>query len=128
MNKFSKTYPESDYLADLRTLHEIIAVGQEIHCEVLHVSRSGMSRDITMLTVDRRDNTIMRIDYLVSRVLGLRTAKSGGITVGGCGMDMCFKLVYDLGCVMWANGTPVPHGTRNGQPDTNGGYALKYRG
>jgi hypothetical protein len=28
---------------------------------------------------------------------------------------------------LWPNGTDTPHGTRNGEPDTNGGYALKHR-
>jgi hypothetical protein len=50
-----------------------------------------------------------------------------GITIGGCGMDMGFELVYQLGYALWPNGTPAPHGTRNGEPDTNGGYALRQR-
>lgn len=51
----------------------------------------------------------------------------GGVRVGGCGMDMGFHIVYTLGHAMWPNGTRKPHGTRNGEPDTAGGYALKHK-
>jgi hypothetical protein len=40
-------------------------------------------------------------------------------------MDMGFDLVYSLGSALWPNGTDTPHGTRNGEPDSDGGYALK---
>ena len=49
-----------------------------------------------------------------------------GVKRGGCGMDMGFNLVYSLGNALWPNGTKKPHSTRNGEPDTNGGYALKH--
>lgn len=49
-----------------------------------------------------------------------------GIKVGGCGMDMGFHLVYNLGATLWPKGTRKPHGTRNGEADTAGGYALKH--
>ena len=38
-------------------------------------------------------------------------------------MDMGFQAVYCLGLSLWPDGTPEPHSTRNGEPDTNGGYA-----
>jgi hypothetical protein len=47
--------------------------------------------------------------------------------MSGAGMDMGFELVYRLGQAMWPNGTPEPHGTRNGQPDSDGGYALEHK-
>lgn len=49
------------------------------------------------------------------------------IKIGGCGMDMGFALVYELGMKLWPDGTPEPHGQRNGEPDSNGGYALRQR-
>lgn len=67
------------------------------------------------------------IDYWVSRALGYRIGSHGGIVMGGCGMDMGFSLVYNLGSALWPNGTPTPHGTRNREPDSTGGYALKSR-
>jgi hypothetical protein len=56
-----------------------------------------------------------------------RLADDGGIKIGGCGMDMGFDLVYSLGATLWPNGTRKPHGTRNGEPDSAGGYALNHR-
>ena len=53
--------------------------------------------------------------------------KTGGLRVSGCGMDMGFHVVYNLGYALWPDGTPEPHGTRNGAPDSDGGYALKHR-
>jgi len=41
--------------------------------------------------------------------------------------DMGFQIVYQLGQRMWPDGTPKPHGRRNGQPDSAGGYALKHQ-
>ena len=73
-----------------------------------------------------RDNDLCCIDYLVSRAIGRRIGRHGGIVCGGCGMDMGFELVYTLGLTLWPNGTPKPHGKRNGQPDRDGGYALKH--
>ncbi len=49
-----------------------------------------------------------------------------GIRIGGCGMDMGFSLVYDLGATLWPKGTPKPHSRRNGEDDRSGGYALKH--
>ena len=69
--------------------------------------------------------TLESIDHLVATALGYRRGNSGGIVVGGCGMDMAYHLVYNLGSRLWPNGTPTPHGSRNGQPDSSGGYALK---
>lgn len=34
--------------------------------------------------------------------------------------------VYSLGRTLWPDGTRAPHGRRNGQPDSDGGYALKH--
>lgn len=69
---------------------------------------------------------IMRISWLAARAMD-RTIdqNNGGIKIGGYGMDMGFSLVYDLGRTLWPKGTPKPHGKRNGEPDSDGGYALK---
>lgn len=75
-----------------------------------------------------RNGDICDITYHAACVMGDSIdQKNGGIKIGGCGMDMGFHLVYHLGRVLWPNGTPEPHGTRNGEPDSDGGYALKQR-
>lgn len=47
----------------------------------------------------------------------------GGIRIGGCGMDMGFALVYDLGRVLYPKGVKKGY---SGSPETDGGYALKH--
>ena len=91
------------------------------------VSRSGMKREISFYIVDPRYNEITNIDYYVSIITDTKRAKNGALIVTGCGMDMGFSVVYNLGTIMWPNGTDTPHGTRNGQPDNAGGYALKHK-
>ena len=118
------------------TLRELVERSQKrrdgspvIYTFLRHVSKSGMSRDITLKIVDG-DGTLRDITYTAALALGEKPKDRNGqrvIRVGGCGMDMGFHLVYSLGCALWPNGTPEPHGTRNGEPDSAGGYALKHR-
>ena len=82
-----------------------------------------MSRRISVLTEDHH-----QLDYLIVRAGLYKTkAREDGLVVGGAGMDMGFSIVYDLGRSLWPNGTDVPHGRRNGQPDSAGGYALNHQ-
>lgn len=70
---------------------------------------------------------IRSIGYLAARAMDSTwDSDRGGIRMGGCGMDMGFAAVYNLGAAMWPKGTPNPHGRRNGEPDSAGGYALKH--
>lgn len=102
-------------------LRAILKPGDTIYCILRHVSRSGMHRRISLLTADRR-----QLDWLIDRAGWGRTSSRGeGLVADGCGMDMGFHLVYNLGRSVWPDGTPEPHGTRNGEPDTCGGYALR---
>jgi hypothetical protein len=50
------------------------------------------------------------------------------IVMSGTGYSRSFQLVYGLGLALWPTGTDKPHGVRNGEPDSNGGYALKQQG
>jgi len=96
-------------------------------CTILrHVSASGMSREISLCIV-APDKSIMDVTYFAGIATGYKKGKRNGLLVTGCGMDMGFHLVYQLGCALWPTGTPEPHGTRNGEPDTAGGYALNHR-
>lgn len=107
-------------------LLSVLEPGSTVYTIVTHVSRSGMSRSIQ--TMIARDSEIVDITWAVCRVLGLKFDQSnGGAKVSGCGMDMAFKVVYDLGRALWPEGTPEPHSTRNGEPDRCGGYALNKR-
>ena len=125
-----KAIRDEDKASALKTLRKL-KPGTTIYFVVTHVARSGMQRSIEFYIPTRdhdRKPTITRITWEMSRVLGYRVdQKNGGLVVGGCGMDMGFHCVYNVGRILWPNGTRKPHGTRNGQPDTDGGYALKSR-
>lgn len=111
----------------LTFLRKHLRPGQEVYTTLTHVSRSGMQRSIRVFVVGR-DRIPFDISGWVGRAIGWkRDDKRGGVKVNGCGMDMGFHLVYSLSWAMFPNGTSKPHGTRNGEPDTNGGYALKQR-
>lgn len=106
-------------------LRKIIKAKQTIYTNLRHVSKSGMSRSISLFIVQK--GQIRNIDCLAADAMGRNLAANGpGIAVGGCGMDMGFSLVYSLGRALWPKGTRRPHGTRNGVPDTDGGYALRH--
>lgn len=105
------------------SLRKDLTPGQTVYCELRHVSASGMLRRISLFIVE--NGKIRSIDYFAAVVMGDKVSDKGGIAVSGCGMDMGFHLVYTLGQCLWPDGTPEPHGTRNGAPDSAGGYALK---
>jgi hypothetical protein len=104
----------------LQEMRETLKPGDTVYTLLRNVSRSGMSRVISLFIV--RDNRIRCIDYRVSIILGDKQTKEG-IKVNGCGMDMGFHLVYTLGRYLF------PDGFVN--PDTNeqakdGGYSLRH--
>ena len=102
-------------------LKAILEPGDTVKTILRHCSRSGMMRHISLISgKDCRD-----ITWLAARAMNGKLAPDGGIKTPGCGMDMGFHLVYALGYTLWPNGTPKPHGKRNGEPDSDGGYALK---
>lgn len=132
-------------------LRSFLKPGMTIYTVLCHRSSSGMSRSISLVIPKRcyRDEypvdadgavlgnakpkrkqflEIASLDYWAAQAMGYRIDdKHGGLRMQGCGMDMGFQLVYQLGATLWPNGTKKPHGRRNGQPDSAGGYALKHR-
>jgi hypothetical protein len=110
-------------------LLKILKPGDTVLCVLRHVSRSGMYRVIDFYKSDPKGGDPR---YLSGHMLNLgigERARGGkdGVGVGGCGMDMGFHCVYELGHKLWPKGTAKPHGRRNGEPDSDGGYALKHR-
>ncbi len=99
-----------------------------IYTSLKHVSSSGMSRRISVYMVE--DGRIQWMDYLAEKLTGYKESKNGGLSVGGCGMDMGFHLVYGFSSAMFPDGFRRRKGEwhRNGDPatvDKDGGYALK---
>lgn len=99
--------------------------GQRVYTILRSVSASGMSRSLSVLYVTE-DGAIDDITYSVAVVTGRKRNRRGHIVVGGCGFDAGHDVVYSLGHALWPDGTPEPHGTRNGKPDSDGGYALRH--
>lgn len=129
--QLSKTEGEKLYKAQtIASLKKIVKPGSKVYTKLESVSASGMSRRISLYVVHPAKNGnpahIANITYSAAVVMGRNVSDKGGISVNGCGMDMGFALVYDLGASLWPKGTPKPHGMRNGEPDKAGGYALKH--
>jgi len=133
-----------------KELLTILKPGDTVYCILRHVSRSGMSREISFRTVDRD------VTYLFALVGDYRRGTRDGLKVQGAGMDMGFAVVYDVSRRLYPDGFGVKgegplgheirpdtkeHATqavakgvkfygRNGDAsgwDNDGGYALQSR-
>ena len=129
--------------AAITQLLEWVKPGDTVFTVLRHVSRSGMQREIgiVLLAPARRGRRMDRHpNYSVAEALGLKLSKNGdAVKVGGCGMDMGFHLVYELGAALWPNGYTCTgpgcqsnahtNGDRDYTPHLHrdGGYALQQR-
>lgn len=107
-------------------LLKMLKPGDTVYTVLRHVSKSGMQRRIDCYAIGKDRRLQYLSGYMEALGLGKRGKKDQGLVVNGCGMDMGFHLVYGLGTTLWPNGTKKPHGTRNGEPDSASGYALKH--
>lgn len=81
--------------------------GSTVWTIIRHVSPSGMTRSISVVTVSSYDGESEPFDvsYWVARSLGSKVdPKNGGIKRQGCGMDMAFDLVYTLARSLYGDG------------------------
>jgi hypothetical protein len=98
-----------------------------------------MQREISLFTEGMRC-----LDWYAERVLQMRRGKRDGLVVGGCGMDMGWHIIYNLGRALFPDGhtctgrneypSPCPsndhsNGDRSYEPHqhSDGGYALRSR-
>ena len=118
-------------------LRAIVKPGDTVYTVLRHVSRSGMQRRIDMFVM-QQDGQPRWISNLANRAMdGRNLTDDKGIKANGCGMDMGFNLVYNLGWCLFGKtwmctGKGCPsnehsNGDRNYEPHTHndGGYALK---
>ena len=113
----------AEAIADLR---KTLKPGDVIFTSLNHVSASGMTRWLDLFVI--RDNEPLRLTWSAAAATDHTYCdRRHSLKIEGCGMDMGFSAVYQLGHAIWPDGTDSPHGTRNGEPDTDGGYALKQR-
>ena len=85
----------------IERLRKMLPPGSTVYTIARHVSRSGMSRSISLVTVEPTvygpDGEPFDISWLAARAMGDRIDQNhGGIKIGGAGMDMGFALVYNL--------------------------------
>lgn len=84
------------------TLRKMLKPGDNVKANVLHVSRSGMMRVISLEIV--HEGEIFDISGLAARAIGWTFDDRGGVKVQGCGMDMTFHVVYTLSRALFPNG------------------------
>ena len=85
--------------------HLVALKGKKVWARVNSVSRSGMSRRISLYVVTQRryekdgkkvhEPYIQKIDYWVAQATG-RKSNNDGVQIGGCGMDMIFALIESI--------------------------------
>jgi len=122
----------------IAALRKMLKPGDTVYTIVTHVSRSGMSRCISLRIMRKRQPA--DIDHLAAWALEMRRdEKNGGLKVGGCGMDMCFYVVYELSRALFPDGFQCvgeacpsndhTNGDRDYAPHLHksGGYALRKR-
>lgn len=103
-------------------LKKLIKPGTTVYTIPRSIARSGMSMLIDVVIIKR--NKMQNISNYVADAAGYTQHKSGALKAGGYGMDQGLDIIYNLGSCIWPKGTRKPHGTRNGQPDHDGGYAF----
>ena len=112
----------------INELRRILEQGnRKVYCVLRHVSASGMMRRISFYSIAK--NEPLCLDWYIEQATGYRRDKKGrGLRIGGCGMDMGFSVVYNLGGVCWPKGDGKTIIGRNGdtRPETEGGYLLKH--
>jgi hypothetical protein len=85
-------------------LRKIVRPGDTLYTVLRSVSRSGMSRSISVFKIDAKGPH--RLDGLLAAALGYKfDCDNGGVKVGGAGMDMGFAVVYNLSAALYGHGT-----------------------
>jgi len=125
----------------IELLRKNIQPGDTLYTVLRHTSKSGMYHVIDVYTM--KDNTPLRWSWSVASAINCRyDRKHEGIGVSGCGMDMGFDIVYNLGYALFGKdykcpgkkcGSPEHHHNQGNKPylkgikHTDGGYALNHR-
>lgn len=107
-------------------LLEMLQPGSRIRAVCTYRSSSGMSHRFRVYAAATDPNGkpyVADITGRVAELVGFRL-HNDEIQMGGCGYSKSFQIGYSLGQALWPNGTPEVHGTRNGEPDRDGGYAI----
>ena len=84
-------------------LLSLLNPGDTVYGVVRSVSRSGMSRRIDFYCIE--DGELRWLTPFIGDLCGYsHSYEKSGLRVDGCGMDMIFAVVYDLGRKLWPDG------------------------
>lgn len=83
-------------------LKSLLVPGQKIYGEVKHVSRSGMYRVISLKII--KNDELIDISWSAAKLLEGFDERHWGCRASGCGMDMVFHLIYNLGYKLYPDG------------------------
>ncbi len=83
-------------------LMKFLEPGDTIYTKLDHVSRSGMYRVIRLYVI--KDNTPIWLTRPIADLLEGYDERHDGAKAHGCGMDLGFHLVHNLGYVLFPNG------------------------
>lgn len=90
------------------TLREWLKPGDTVFTVLRHVSRSGMSRDVSVVVFrDGQTTNDAHPNYLVAKACGYRLKRGGmhdALVVGGCGFDAGYDIVHSLSHALWPDG------------------------
>lgn len=128
-------YSEKDRAHARETLLRLCPPGTRVLTKLNHVSRSGMFRVLDLFTI--HDGELIRVTHDACILLGESyNSRHEGLPAHGCGMDMGFDAVYQLGHALYPDGFTCPgeacpsndhaNGDRSRSPHlhTSGGRAL----
>lgn len=115
-------------------LREILHPGDTVYTVLRHVSQSGMMRHIDLYAIKGSDKVYLT--GYAAAAMGENRTDQGAIKISGCGMDMGFSLVYNLGYTLYPQGYQCPgdkccsndHYNRGDNDKTfhrDGGYAFR---
>lgn len=128
--KSTKAAERAEAVKDLKKL---LKPGRTVYTILRSRSASGMTRHISLAIAQGK--TIRDISWLAARAMDRSFDRDTfGIKTSGCGMDMGFELVYNLGRTLYPKGfVPAKAGKRYGRNgtdanavDRDGGYALEH--
>lgn len=122
-------YTKEQTVEAITHLRKILKPGDTVYTLLRSVSRSGMSRTMDVYCI--RKGELVYLTGWVAQALGMNR-RDHHLQVSGCGMDMGFHVVYEIGRVLFPKGFKQPKGRhgRNGDTsgfDNDGGYALQQR-
>lgn len=115
MSKASKS-EQAEAIARLR---EWIKPSDTVYTILRSVSRSGMSRVISLIVFSKEDNRPLHISWNAAKAMEWgHDDKKEGLKVSGCGMDMGFHAVYTLSRVLFRDQETT---------EKDAGYLLNHR-